>query len=131
MSSELDILALYGLYTALILILKVSGAMGQLGMGYLLSSRDEGRTLTGITARLDRALTNSVTAMALFAPAVLILDAKAAFGPGTLTAAQAFFVARLLYVPAYGAGLTGIRTLFWIAGFAATVVLYLAALMAA
>jgi uncharacterized MAPEG superfamily protein len=130
MSSELNILALYGLYTALILILKVTGATGQLGMGYLLSSRDEARTLTGITARLDRALSNSVTAMALFAPAILILALKDGFGPTTLTAAQAFLIARVLYVPAYGMGITGIRTLVWLVGFAATVVLYIIALMA-
>ncbi|OYX43837.1 MAG: hypothetical protein B7Z02_07735 [Rhodobacterales bacterium 32-67-9] len=130
MSSELNILALYGLYTALILILKVTGATGQLGMGYLLSSRDEQRTLTGITARLDRALSNSVTAMALFAPAILILALKDGFSGTTLTAAQAFLVARVLYVPAYGLGITGIRTLLWLVGFAATVILYLMALMA-
>lgn len=130
MSSELNILALYGLYTALVLLAQVTGAQGQLGMGYLLSSRDEHRTLTGITGRLDRALTNSITAMALFAPAVLLLHAKGAFGPNTLTAAQVFLVARILYVPAYGFGLTGLRTLLWIAGFAATAVLYLIALVA-
>lgn len=130
MSSELNILAIYGLFTALILILKVTGAMGQLGMGYLLSSRDELRTLTGITARLDRALNNGITAMALFAPAVLILAQKEAFSAATLTAAQAFLLARILYVPAYALNLTGIRTLLWLAGFAATVVLYLIALMA-
>ncbi len=130
MSSELNILALYGLYTCLILILKVSGSTSQLGMGYLLSSRDEGRTLTGITGRLDRALTNSITAMALIAPAILILQAKDGFSNGSLTAAQVFLVARVLYVPAYGFGITGIRTALWLAGFAATVVLYLMALMA-
>jgi len=130
MSSELNILALYGLYTALVLLAQVTGAQSQLGMGYLLSSRDEHRTLTGITGRLDRALTNSITAMALFAPAILLLHAKGAFSPSTLTAAQVFLVARILYVPAYGFGLTGLRTLFWIAGFAATVVLYLIALVA-
>lgn len=130
MSSELNILALYGLYTALVLLLQVTGAQSQLGMGYLLSSRDEHRTLTGITARLDRALTNSITAMALFAPAILLLHAKSAFGDSTLTAAQVFLVARVLYVPAYGFGLTGLRTLFWIVGFAATVILYLIALLA-
>lgn len=130
MSSELNILALYGLYTCVILILKVTGVTGQLGMGYLLSSRDEARTLTGITARLDRALTNSVTAMALFAPAILILALKDGFSPSTLTAAQAFLIARVLYVPAYGLGITGIRTLLWLVGFAATVLLYLMALMA-
>ena len=130
MSSELNILALYGLFTALILILKVTGTTSQLGMGYLISSRDEHRTLTGITARLDRALTNSITAMALFAPAILILALKDSFSAGTLTAAQAFLIARVLYVPAYGMGLTGIRTLLWLVGFAATVILYLMALMA-
>ncbi len=130
MSSELNILALYGLYTALILLLQVTGALGQVGMGYLLSSRDEHRTLTGITGRLDRALTNSVTAMALFAPAILLLAAKDNFGGATLTAAQAFLIARILYVPAYALKLTGIRTALWLVGFAATVVLYLMALMA-
>lgn len=129
MSSELTILALYGLFTALILLLQVTGALGQLGMGYLLSSRDEHRSLTGITGRLDRALTNSITAMALFAPAILLLAVKGGFTHGTLTAAQAFLGARVLYVPAYALGLTGVRTLFWLMGFAATVVLYLMALM--
>ncbi|WP_413870567.1 MAPEG family protein [Albidovulum sp.] len=130
MSSELNILALYGLYTALVLLAQVTGAMGQAGMGYLLSSRDEHRTLTGITGRLDRALTNSITAMALFAPAVLLLALRDGFGHASLLAAQVFLVARVLYVPAYGLGLTGVRTLLWLAGFAATVVLYLMALMA-
>ena len=130
MSSELNILALYGLYTAIIFLAQVTGAMGQVGMGYLLSSRDEHRTLTGITGRLDRALTNSITAMALFAPVILILAVKNGFGSGTLTAAQAFLVARVLYVPAYGLGLTGVRTLLWLVGFAATVILYVMALMA-
>ena len=129
MSSELNILALYGLYTALILLLQVTGTMSQLGMGYLLSSRDEHRTLTGITGRLDRALVNSVTAMALFAPAILILAVKEEFSATTLTAAQAFLIARILYVPAYALKLTGVRTLLWLAGFAATVALYLVALM--
>ncbi len=130
MSSELNILAIYGLYTALILLLQVTGATAQLGMGYLLSSRDEHRTLTGITGRLDRALTNSITAMALFAPAILLLAHRDAFGAATLTAAQAFLIARVLYVPAYALRLTGIRTLLWLIGFAATVALYLMALMA-
>ena len=88
------------------------------------------RTKIG-TARLDRALANSTTAMVLFAPAVLILGQLGAFSAATLTAAQVFLVARVLYVPAYALGLTGIRSAIWLAGFAATIVLYLIALMAA
>ncbi|MCV2865338.1 MAPEG family protein [Albidovulum sediminicola] len=131
MSNELTILALYGLFVCLLVFLKVTGAMGQLGIGYLMSARDEKRELKGITARLDRALANSTTAMMLFAPAILVLGQLGAFSSSTLVAAQIFLIARVLYVPAYALGLTGLRTAIWLAGFAATIVLYLIALMAA
>ena len=101
LTSELDILALYGLLVCLTLVAQASGAMTQLDMGYLLSSRDEHRTLSGMVARLERALNNSVTAMALFAPAILILQAKAGFSPTSLLAAQVFLAARVLYLPAF------------------------------
>lgn len=128
MSSELDILALYGLVVLLTLVLQAVGAFKQLGMGYLLSSRDEGRTVDGIAGRLDRALANSITAMVLFAPAILILQAKAGFSPTTLAAAQVFLIARLVYLPAYAFRITGLRTLVWTVGFAATLALYLSGL---
>ena len=127
LTSELDILALYGLLVCLTLVAQASGAMTQLDMGYLLSSRDEHRTLSDMVARLERALNNSVTAMALFAPAILILQAKAGFSPTSLLAAQVFLAARVLYLPAYVFNLTGFRTLVWFVGFAATAALYLLA----
>ncbi len=127
-SSELNILGLYGLFVCLTLVAQSSGAMTQLDMGYLLSSRDERRTLEGMVGRLERALNNAVTAMALFAPAVLILAVKEAFTPTSLMLCQAFLVARVLYLPAYVFGLTGFRSLVWLVGFAATIALYLLAL---
>ena len=128
LTSELSILALYGLVVAITLVLQATGALLQLDMGYLLSSRDEGRTVTGMAARTERALANSVTAMALFAPAILILAVKDSFTAGTLTAAQVFLAARVVYLPAYAFGITGLRTLAWSAGFFATIVLYFLAL---
>lgn len=127
MSNELTILALYGLLVALTLILQASHATQQLGMGYLLSSRDENRTVDGMAARFDRALTNSVTALALFAPAILVLHAKDAFSSTTLLSAQIFLLARLVYVPAYVFRITGLRTGVWLLAFAANVLLYLIA----
>ena len=100
-------------------------------MGYLLSSRDEKRTLEGMVGRLERALANSVTALALFAPAVLLLHAQSAFTTTTLLAAQVFLIARVLYVPAYMFNMIGFRTLFWLAGFAATAWLFILSLMVA
>jgi uncharacterized MAPEG superfamily protein len=128
MQTELEILAIYGLLVALTVILQTLGTFQQLGMGYLISSRDEHRTVQGIAARLERAMHNSITALVLFAPAVLLLDAKQAFTPYTLTAAKVFLLARIVYLPAYAFRITGLRTLAWLGGFAATVVLYLTAL---
>jgi uncharacterized MAPEG superfamily protein len=126
--SEFSILAAYGLFVAFTILLQVTGALNQLGMGYILSARDENRTVTGITARLDRAQTNSVTALALIAPPILMLGIEDRFSPASLQAAQVFLVARVIYLPAYGLGITGLRTLAWLTGFAATAILYFLAL---
>ncbi|WP_127901818.1 MAPEG family protein [Solirhodobacter olei] len=128
LTHEMTILALYGLLVALTLLGQATGAATQLDMGYLLSSRDEKRTLEGMAGRFDRALNNSVVAMALFAPAILILNANDAFSPDTLILAQLFLGARVLYLPAYVFNLVGFRTLFWLIGFASTVLLLLLAL---
>tara|TARA_R110001606_G_scaffold139418_2_gene277884 strand:- start:741 stop:1130 length:390 start_codon:yes stop_codon:yes gene_type:complete len=128
LSDELSILALYGLLVAVTLVLQATGYMNKLGMGYLMSSRDEQHTVTGMTARLDRALNNSIVAMALFAPAVLIIVLRDASSAQTILMAQIFLLARLVYVPAYIFGIIGVRTLAWGAGFVATCVLFLLAL---
>ncbi|RMD48166.1 MAG: MAPEG family protein [Alphaproteobacteria bacterium] len=128
MDDELTILALYGLWVALTLLAQSTGALSQLGMGYVLSARDDPRELTGIAGRLERALNNSVVALALFAPPILILAVRDAFDANSLLAAQVFLAARVAYVPLYALGIIGLRTLVWLAGFAATVVLYFLAL---
>lgn len=112
----------------LTILLQVLGGMQQLSLGYLMSSRDETRTVSGMTARIERALANSITAMVLFAPAVLILVLLDRTSTSTLLAAQVFLVARIIYLPVYALGIPAIRTLVWLVGFAATAVLYFLAL---
>jgi uncharacterized MAPEG superfamily protein len=126
--TETTILAAYGLLVVVTLILQASGSFTQLGMGYLLGSRDEGRTVTGMTGRLDRALSNSVTAMALFAPVILLHVTQNSTSDQTLLLAQAFLIGRLIYLPAYVFGLTGVRTAAWALGFLSTAILYFLAL---
>jgi uncharacterized MAPEG superfamily protein len=127
-ADELSILALYGLLVVVTLVLQVLGHTSSLGVGYLLSSRDEHRTVAGMTARLQRALDNSIVGMALFAPAVLLLAQRDISTTQTLYAAQIFLVARVIYLPAYVFGVAGLRTFVWLIGFAATALLYLLAL---
>ncbi|WP_195821729.1 MAPEG family protein [Roseobacter sp. MH60115] len=126
--TEIQILALYGLLVILTLILQATGGLTQLGMGYLLGSRDENRTVKGIAGRLERALNNSVTAMVLFAPAVLLIYVTDSSTNETLLAAQAFLIARLIYLPSYAFGIVGLRSLAWTVGIVATTALYLLAL---
>lgn len=126
--TEITILVFYGLLVILNLLLQATGALGQLGMGYLLSSRDEHRTVSGIAARLERALNNSVTAMVLFAPAVLLIVVTDNSTNQSVLACQAFLIARLVYLPAYAFGLVGIRSLAWTVGLLSTALLYFLAL---
>lgn len=128
MSSELSILALFGVFSILTIVLQVLMAIPQLGLGYLASARDEQHILTGKAARANRCLTNTVIAMVLFAPAILLLDAKSAFTASTLLAAQIFLVARIVYLPLYILGVPWLRTGVWALGAFATLYLYIAAL---
>ncbi|MEE4187584.1 MAG: MAPEG family protein [Roseobacter sp.] len=126
--TEITILVLYAFLVILTLILQATGALTQLGMGYLVGTRDEGRTVSGIAGRLERALDNSVTAMVLFAPAVLLIVVTESSTNQTLLACQAFLVARVIYLPSYAFGLTGVRSLAWNVGLWSTALLYFLAL---
>ena len=128
MASELGILGLYGLVVIITILLQAQAGTMQVGLLTLLKPRDDMPALTGVAGRLERAQMNSIVAMALFAPAVLILGHKGLSTPSTLLAAQVFLAARVLYVPLYAFGLPGVRTLVWVAGVLATVWLYVAGL---
>ena len=127
-ADELSLLLLYGLLTALLLGGKVTGMLLTVDMGYLLSSRDESRSLEGMLGRTDRALNNSITALALIAPPILIIALRDQSSVNSVLAAQVFLAARVVYIPAYVFGIRGLRTLVWTVGFLATVALYFLAL---
>lgn len=128
MGSELGCLGLYGLLVVLTIIAQAEAARAQHGLAALLRPRDDLPRLTGLAGRMERAQLNSVVAMALFAPAVLILAQKGISTHATLLAAQIFLICRVFYVPFYAFGLFGIRTAVWFLAVLATVWLYLAGL---
>lgn len=128
LADELSLLLVYGLVVAVVLALKTTGMLAQFDMGYLLSARDEPRELPRMIARLDRALWNSVTALALVTPPILALAHRGQSSEASVLAAQVFLVMRLVYFPAYLFGVRGLRTAVWLGGFAATLVLYFLAL---
>ena len=129
MGTELGILGFYGIVVILTIVVQAQVAAGQVGLGSLLQPRDDMPKLTGIAGRLDRAQANSITAMALFAPAVLILGHLGISTATTLAAARLFLIARVLFVPFYAFGINGLRTLVWATGILCTLWLYVAALI--
>ncbi|UWR21701.1 MAPEG family protein [Sulfitobacter sp. S190] len=126
--TEPQALIAYALLVLLTIVWQATGALGQFGITYLMSARDEGRVATGVSGRVERAMGNSITAMVLFAPAVLLIVALDASTPASRLAAIAFLIARIVYLPAYAFGIKGLRSLAWTVGFVATVSLYLVAL---
>lgn len=128
MSSELSILALYGLLVIVTIVIQVMLALPQLGLPYLATPRDEGRKVHGTAARALRCLDNSVVAMALFAPAILILQAKGISTGTTILAAQIFLIARAAYLVIYLMGIPWLRTGVWAVGILATAYLYFLAI---
>nr|WP_253913403.1 MAPEG family protein [Pseudoruegeria sp. HB172150] len=128
MNDELSILLLYGLLMAVVLVLKTTGMLTQFDMGYLLSSRDENRSLEGMLGRMDRAINNSVIAMALVTPPILVIAIRDQSSAHSILAAQIFLAARTIYFPAYMFRITGLRTLVWLIALIAIFFLYFLAL---
>jgi uncharacterized MAPEG superfamily protein len=79
-----------------------------------LGPRDNPPPLTRIGGRAERALANMHEALPVFLTLAL-LNLILGTGDMATTGATVFLVARVLYVPAYLAGVVGLRTLVWIA----------------
>jgi len=128
MTTLTGILALYGLVVMITILVQVLAAAQKLELTQLVGNRDSLPTLTGLAGRMDRVQMNSVIAMALFAPAVLILEMRGDIPTLAVTLAWIFLIARIAYVIVFALGLPWIRTAVWLVGFAMTFWLYLLAI---
>ncbi|MDH5798155.1 MAG: MAPEG family protein [Paracoccaceae bacterium] len=128
MSNELTMLAYSGLVVLLIILVHVLLAAASVGLAPLAGPRDDALDLSTGAARMKRAADNAIHALALFAPAVLILNAQGVSTTGTIMAAQIFLIVRILHPVIYYLGIPWLRTLVWLCGFLATAWLYLQAL---
>ena len=69
--------------------------------------------VTGVAARVDRALRNFLETFPFFAAAVLAVVVLEWGDASTALGAQCYFWARLAYVPLYAAGVPYLRTVVW------------------
>lgn len=136
MTPELTILTLAALLQVLQYALMAIPANLEVGTKKTLSPRDASRLggtlesqLSEKTARLYRALNNHFEGLILFSIACFIITYSDQGNANTALCAITYLLARILYIPAYYFGWTPWRTVFWFAGFAATVLMLLAALL--
>lgn len=129
MGAELTVLALAGLLQTVQFGIFSVLAQKQVGRRTAMGPRDNVSTaLSGRAGRFQRAFDNHFEGLIMFTLAVVVVtlgDAGSAF---TATCAWIYLAARILYVPAYVLGWVPGRSIIWIIGFGATVLMILAAL---
>src|SRR5882757_6713677 len=74
-----------------------AGSGGQRDFAWLLGPRDDARPVSGVAARLDRALKNFLETFPLFAVALITCVAAGKLGTLTLYGAGLYVIARALY----------------------------------
>jgi len=124
MSLELRYLAMYGLLLIITILIQVMVSASQHSLLKLLGNR-ESLNSVGVADRAEKTVQNSVVAMALVAPAVMMLTLANLSTSGTALAMQLFLTARIAYALCFIVGLTFFRTVCWMVGFLATAYLYL------
>lgn len=120
MQAELKWLAMTGLMTALFWMpyvldrMRVKGVFGAMGN----PQRDD-PPLADWAQRAARAHQNAAENLAVFAPLVLVAVVAGVDSPLVAQASAIYFFARLIHFLVYTAGVPVIRTLSFLAGFAA------------
>lgn len=136
MTAELTALALAGVLQVVQYVLMAVPANIELGPGKTLGPRDPDRLGKPLieqaspgTGRLFRALENHFEGLIMFTVAVVVVTLGDKANAVTAVSAWVYLAARIAYVPAYFFGLRPWRSLIWLVGFAATVLMLLTALV--
>jgi uncharacterized MAPEG superfamily protein len=136
MTPELTVLALAGLLQGVQFALMSIAANLDVGPAKTTSPRDLDRLgrpladqLSRGPARLYRAFNNHFEGLILFSLAVVVVTLSGQSTAFTAACAWVYLGARLVYVPAYYFGWSPWRSLIWMAGFVATMLMILTALL--
>jgi uncharacterized MAPEG superfamily protein len=95
-----------------------------------LGSRDTQPPLSTVGARAERALINVHEALPVFVTIALLLVVRGVDDGLAIQGAWIFLILRILYVPAYLAGVFGIRSAIWVGSWVGLVMMIIALLRA-
>lgn len=116
MTPELTYLALTLILAVVQIFLPATGRTLQFGSKWNAGPRDETMPpVSPVTGRLERAQSNLYETLPLFIGAVLIAHVAGEDGFLTYWGATLYFWSRVVYVPLYAFGVTGVRSLAFLA----------------
>jgi len=118
------ILLVLALYVVQIFLQETS--LYRFNVRQILGNRDTRPTMSVIAARLDRAKNNMMESLPLFLGLALLALVKDGDNSRVVHAATWFLVARTVYVPVYAAGIPVLRSVVWLTGVGAMLVMALA-----
>jgi len=116
MTPELTYVGLAIILAVVQIFLPATGRTLQFGSKWNAGPRDEVMPpVTPLTGRLERAQANLYETLPLFIGAVLVAHVAGEDGFLTYWGASLYFWARVVYVPLYAFGVTGLRSLAFLA----------------
>jgi len=128
MSAELTMLALAVALGLFQLMIAARTGNSQRGLKWNVGPRDEPPPpVSPVAGRLERASRNFMETFPFFAVTVILLAMLNRHNWATVWGTEIYLAARLIYLPLYGFGVPGIRTLVWLIA-TLTIILLLVAL---
>jgi len=114
MTPELICLVWSAVLTFVLMLIAVSGATLQVGLPTLAGNREDMPDMTSWAGRAERAHSNMLENLVLFAILVLVAQAAGVRNAMTLLGAQLFFWGRVGHAVLYIAGIPWARTAAWV-----------------
>jgi uncharacterized MAPEG superfamily protein len=115
MSTELTMLALAVVLGLFQLMIAARTGNSQRGLKWNVGARDEPPPpVSPVAGRLERASRNFMETFPFFAVTVILLAMLNRHNWATVWGSEIYLAARLVYLPLYGFGVPGIRTLVWL-----------------
>lgn len=129
LSTEFTMLALAVVLGLFQLMIAARSGNSQRGLKWNVGARDEPPPPVGAVAgRLERASRNFMETFPFFAVVVILLSLAGRHNWATVWGSEIYLAARVIYLPLYGFGVPGLRTLIWLFALLA-ILLMLAALL--
>lgn len=115
MSTELTMLALAIVLGLFQLLIAARTGNSQRGLKWNVGARDEpAPPVSAVAGRLERAARNFMETFPFFAVAVILCALVGRHNWATVWGAEVYLAARIVYLPLYGFGVPGLRTLVWL-----------------